>query len=118
MPPEVFPGQRCHRVEHLHLLVADIFRLERDRRLHADERQHLEHVVLNHVAKRTRAIVVRAPRANPLCLRDRHLDVIDVSPVPDRLEDPVGEPERQDVLDGLLSEIVIDAIDLRFGETG
>ena len=42
---------------------------------------------------------------------------IDIAPVPDRFEDAVGKPERQDVLDGLLPEVVIDAVDLRFAES-
>ena len=42
--------------------------------------------------------------------------MIDVAAVPDRLEDAVAEPEREDVLDGLLPEIVIDAIDLRLAQ--
>ena len=32
--------------------------------------------------------------------------------VPDRLEDPVGEPQGKDVLDRLLAEVVVDAVDL------
>ena len=49
---------------------------------------------------------------------DGHLHVVDVAAVPDRLEDAVGEPERQDVLDGLLPEVVIDAVDLRLAQAG
>jgi hypothetical protein len=37
--------------------------------------------------------------------------VIDEVPVPDRLEDPVREPEDEDVLDRLLAEVVVDAED-------
>ena len=40
------------------------------------------------------------------------LHVIDVAPVPDRLEHAVAEAEHEQVLDGFLAEIVIDAIDL------
>jgi hypothetical protein len=42
--------------------------------------------------------------------------VIDVAAVPDRLEDAVAEPECQDVLDRLLAEVVVDAIELPFVE--
>jgi hypothetical protein len=44
--------------------------------------------------------------------RHRDLHVVDVAPIPDGLEHPVGEPERQDVLDGLLSQVVVDPEDL------
>lgn len=41
-----------------------------------------------------------------------YLDVVHVPTVPKRLKDPVGEPEHQKVLDGLLPEIMVDAVDL------
>jgi hypothetical protein len=39
--------------------------------------------------------------------------VVDVVAVPDRLEQPVREAERQHVLDRLLAQVVVDAEDLR-----
>jgi hypothetical protein len=42
--------------------------------------------------------------------------MIDVVPVPDRLEQPVGEAQHQNVLHRFLSEIMIDPIDLMLGE--
>ena len=45
-------------------------------------------------------------------LVDRDLHVVDVVAIPDRLEHAVGEAQHQDVLDGLLAEIVIDPVDL------
>jgi hypothetical protein len=41
-----------------------------------------------------------------------------VPSVPDRLEQAVGEPERQDVVDGLLAEEMVDPEDLRLVEDG
>ncbi len=46
----------------------------------------------------------------------RDLNVIDVVPVPDRLENAVGKPESEDVLNRLLAEVVIDAKNLGFIE--
>ena len=40
--------------------------------------------------------------------------MIDVAAVPDRLEDSVGEAERQDVLHRFFAQIVVDAVDLLF----
>ena len=40
--------------------------------------------------------------------------MIDVAPVPDRLEDGVIEAEDHDVLYGLFAKIVIDAVNLIF----
>ena len=44
------------------------------------------------------------------------LHVVDVAVVPDRLEDPVREPEHEQVLDRLLPEVVIDPVDLALVE--
>ncbi len=49
-------------------------------------------------------------------LRDVDLDVGDVIAVPDRLEDAVCEPQSDDVLDWLLAEEMVDAIDRLLGE--
>jgi hypothetical protein len=44
------------------------------------------------------------------------LHVIYVAAIPDGLENAVGEAEDQDVLHGLFAQVMIDAIDLAFGE--
>ena len=40
------------------------------------------------------------------------LDRVDVAPIPDRLEEPVAEAEDGEVLDRLLAQVVVDAVDL------
>ena len=42
--------------------------------------------------------------------------MLHVAVVPERLEDPVSQTEDEDVLDRLLSEVVIDAVDLPLGK--
>jgi hypothetical protein len=69
-------------------------------------------VVLDDVAHGASFLVERSAGANAYILGDRDLDVVDVVLVPDRLEDPVGEPQGKDVLDRLLAEVVVDAVDL------
>ena len=73
-------------------------------------------MVLHHVAQRAGAFVVRGAALDADGLGGGDLHVIDVAPVPDRLEHAVGEAEHQQVLDGLLAEVVIDAKDLIFVE--
>jgi len=43
--------------------------------------------------------------------------VVDALPRPERLEDRVSEAEDQDVLDGLLAEVVVDPEDCRSSRT-
>jgi hypothetical protein len=45
-------------------------------------------------------------------LENADLDVIDVIPVPNRLEDAIQEPEIQNVLSSVLSKIMVYAINL------
>ena len=69
-------------------------------------------VVLEHVAEAAGFLVVPAPMLHAQRLGGRDLNVIDVLTIPDRLDDRVGKPKGEDVLDGVLPEIVIDPIDL------
>ena len=87
-------------------------RVEADRRLHRDQRQQLKQMVRHHVAQRAGGVVKTAAMADAELFVDGDLDVIDMVAVPDRLEHAVGKTQHQDVLDGFLAEIMIDAIDL------
>ena len=112
MSADVLGLGRADRVQDLDLLVADLVGGEVDRRLHRDVAEQLEHVVLDEVAQRAGVVVVARARADPDVLGRGDLDVVDVVAVPHRLEQPVGEPERHHVLDGLLAQVVVDAEDL------
>ena len=80
--------------------------------LHGDRRHHLRQVILDHVAQRAGFLVVGAAALHADRFRGGDLHVVDVAPVPQRLEDAVAEAERQDVLHGFLAEVMIDAVDL------
>ena len=69
-------------------------------------------MVLDHVAQRADAVVVARPTFDPERLRHRDLDLVDVRGAQHRLDEPVREPEHQDVLHRLLAEEVVDAEDL------
>ena len=112
----VASDNRLHREQRIHLAIADARRGELRRRLHRDERQQLHQVVLDHVAQRARSLVIRRAAFDADGLGRGDLHVIDVAPVPDRLEHAVGEAKHQQVLDGLLAEVVVDAEDLVFRE--
>ena len=73
-------------------------------------------MVLEDVAAGAGLLVERAARLDPDRLRDGDLDMVDVAPVPERLEDAVAEPEDQQVPDRLLAEVVVDPVDLRLAE--
>ncbi len=71
-------------------------------------------MVLDDVAHRAGFLVERAAGADAVVLGYRDLYVVHVVLVPDRLEDTVREPQRQDILDRLFAEIVVYPVDLLF----
>src|SRR5581483_3728595 len=99
-------------MQHFRLLIPDSISLKRHRRLHGSQAEQLHHVVRNHVTQCARGVEIPAALLDTDSLRIRDLYVIDVPPVPDRLEDRVVETEHEYVLHRLFAEIVIDAVNL------
>ena len=73
-------------------------------------------MVLEDVAQRSRLLVERPAVLDTEVLRHGDLHMVDVAAIPDRLEDRVGEPKGEDVLDRLLRQVVVDAVDLVLAE--
>ncbi len=69
-------------------------------------------MVLHDVARGPGLFVELAAALDADVLGHRDLDVIDVVAVPDGLEDRVAEAQDDQVLDGLLAQVVVDAEDL------
>ena len=73
--------------------------------------EQLQHVVLDHVLERAGSVVVAGPALERERLLPEDLDLLDVGAVPHRLQDPVREPQREQVLHGRHAEDVVDAED-------
>ena len=71
-------------------------------------------MTLQHVADHAGGFVVRCTSLDADRFGDRHLHMIDIPAVPERLEEPVPEPKYEDILDCLFAEVMIDTIDLVF----
>ena len=69
-------------------------------------------MILHHVAQRTRAFIVTGAAFDTERFRRGDLQMIDVTPVPKRRENGVGEPENENVLRSFFAEKMIDAIGL------
>src|SRR6267378_4660365 len=104
------------RLQDLQFFVADGSSVERGGRFYGDERGKLQDVALNHVTERARGFVETAAALDAQSFGGGDLDVIDVIPVPKRLEYSVAKAENEQILDGILAEVVIDAVDLLFVE--
>ena len=107
---------RLQRPQHLQLFVAHGIRVHRGRRLHGDEAEELQNVVLHHVAQCAGLVVVGDAIFEADGFGHRDLHVVDMGGVPQRLVERVGKAQRHQVLHRLLAEIVVDAEDLVFAE--
>ena len=73
-------------------------------------------MILDHVAQSARSFVVAGAHLNSERLRRRELHLVDVVRVPERRENRVRKSQDQYVLRGFLTEEMINAISLLFGE--
>ncbi len=119
--PDVLAPNRLTRVDGGHR-AEDVLSAPRNRvvvarrRLHRDEREHLQEVVLHDVANRADRVVEAAAIVDAEVLGHRDLDRGDVLAVPDRLEHGVREAQVHDVLHGLLAQEVVDPEEALLGE--
>ena len=106
--------ERTDRFEEFYFFIANRFGVERDRRFHRDKGEDLEQMVLDHVADGASFLVVTTAAADAKFFGDGDLDVIDRLAVPELFEDGVRKTEHQNVLNGFLAEVMVDAEDLFF----
>ena len=117
LSPHDFAGrQRPHRPERAVLLVADRVDVAADRRVHGQQGDQFEQMVLDDVANGADAVVEAAPALDAERFGHRDLRAAHVLSIPDRLEKGIREAEVQQVLDRFLAEVVVDPEDRRFGE--
>ena len=105
-------------LQHVNLAVAQGVGVGAAWRLHRDDCEDLEQVVLHHVPHDARRVVVAGPVAHGQLLGDGDLHVVDVVAVPEGLEEDVAEPEDQKVLHRLLAQVVVNAVDLLLAKEG
>mmetsp|Transcript_23329 Transcript_23329/g.58917 ORF Transcript_23329/g.58917 Transcript_23329/m.58917 type:complete len:213 (-) Transcript_23329:630-1268(-) len=106
----VLRSKRRDVPQHPQLLVADVIGVESHRLLHRQQRQHLQQMVLNHVADDADGVKVAAAAVGAEGLLEGDLHVGYVLLVPDARKHNVGEAHEHHVLRKLLSEVVIDAV--------
>ena len=107
----VLRGQRAQRVHHLLLGITPAGKAVRARRLGQHGRQHLEHMVLQHVPDGAGPVVEPAAVRDIERLGHGDLDVVHVGPVQQRLDHRVGEPDEQHVLHRVEGQPVVDPED-------
>lgn len=100
-------AQRAHGAQDVDLAVPQGLFVEARRQLHRDQGQDLEHVVLHHVPQGAGAVEVARPALQAQVLLPQDVDLLDVPTVPYRLQDPVGQAQRDQVMDGGQPEDVV-----------
>ncbi len=92
----------------------DVVGIESFGRFHCRQSQHLDHMVLKHVAQQTGVIEIVGATLHAQGFCDGDLHMINITRVPERLENDVGKARDYDVLNRLFSEIMVDAEKLFF----
>lgn len=115
------PADRCQRLEHFYLFVTDAVGGQVGRRVHGDQAQQLQQMVLDHVAQLAGLVEVAPTALDTDLLGHGDFHVGDVILVPLGFEQTVGETQGDQVLDGLFAQVVVDAVgavlreELRYG---
>src|SRR5262249_14327366 len=84
--------------------------------VHGEYRGHLQEMVLDDVADRSRLLVEASAALHPEMLSHCDVHARHVVAIPERLEKRVRKAEVKEVLHRFLAEEVIDSIDRRFRE--
>ena len=103
---------RADGADHLGLFAAHGVGAERCRRFHGNHGQQLDQVVGHHVAQGAGGVVEATPRLDTDGFRGGDLHMVDVVVVPERLEQPIGEPADQNVLHRFFAQVVVNTVDL------
>ena len=113
---DVVRGQRAQRRDHPVLGVEPRVEAGTVGRVGQHARQHLQHVVLHHIAHRTGLVVETAAVGDVEGLGHRDLDALHVGAVQHRLDDRVREAREQHVVQRVEPEPVVDPVDVLLRE--
>ena len=113
---EILHQEGCARLEDFELLGEHVLGREVEGLLHRHEREHLQQVVLHHVADDPVLVeVAAAPLSAKVFLKD-DLHGLGALTVPDGLEGDVGEAQHEQVHHELLAQVVVDPVHLVLGD--
>ena len=96
--------------------VAEVPLVHGGGRFDRHQRHDLQQVALDHVAEGAGAVVVAGPALQREVLVEDDLHLLDVLPVPDRLQEGVREAQAQDVQHRGLAQEVVHPVDVVLGD--
>jgi len=103
--------QRPYGIEDLCLFRMNGAEMLPRRRLHRQQCDYLEEVILDHVAQAARRLIECTACSNAESLAHGDLHAGYVIAIPDRLQERIGESEIENIHDRFLAQEVIDAED-------
>src|SRR5262249_30647748 len=115
-PNDVFGVKRPHGFQQAGLLVSLSFTLFTGRWVHGEIGQDLQHMILDHIANRARLVVKLSSILDPETLSHRDLNTSYIVTIPYRFQHRVREAGIENVLDRLLTKVVINAKDALLGK--
>src|SRR5579883_490550 len=105
-----------HALEYFHALIAQSFHVRIRRRLHGNVADDLHQVVLDDVADGAHSVIKRAAALNAKAFGHGDLDAFYILAVPDGFKKKICKAEEDDFLDGIFSEVMVNAKDILFAE--
>ena len=105
-------------MENVHFLVPDLIGIERNHRFHGHQTEQLHQVILHHVAQGSGLVVIAAAMLDAYRFGHGDGHIVHITPVPDGLEERIGETEGQNVLHRFFAQVMVNAENLRFVEIG
>ena len=113
---QIFFIQRCQRLIYFHHLITEVIRIEDSRRFHSSKSYKLNQMILYHIPQSSRRFVESATLLDSQILYSGNFYVVDIIPVPERLENTIGKTESQHILRCLFTEKMINTVNLMFFE--
>jgi hypothetical protein len=108
--------KRRYSLEHLHFFIADGFAVGADRGFHGKIGEHLEQMILDDIADSANPLIEGASSLHAKVLLHSDLHAFDMSTVPKRLRQFIGEPEKQHAVNRLFAEVMVDSVNRLFVE--
>ena len=107
-----FGAEWKNRAKNLFLFITHRVCFERNGRLHGGKRKQLKEVIRYHVTECAGAFIIPSTLLNPHGFCGSDLNMVNILPVPNRLENTVAKSERHNILYRFFPEIVINSVNL------
>ena len=82
--------------------------------IHGKQRQKLKGMVLHHISKGPRVIIVATAFFNPQAFSKSNLDIVNKISVPKVIKNKISKTNGKDILDHFFSKVMVDPEDLFF----